>query len=521
MPNYVTNFNILGENVKIRDEESPHNYESLEAVIEVFNKLDINAMILINNQQYIIEDTPAISVYSNNNKYLNYVDDTILVSGLFIDAINEITTFSEHLINKTIIVDKNINISESFLFPEYIDLKCEKNCYLIGDGYYIDVNNNSNININVKTLSTPSRVDGIITSQLAVAVRVSNKSNSNITVKGDGVVITLEDSTNINISNCDLNSGYDAMACIALYRCNNVTIQNSNIYGCNFNSIGVNTCENIKVLNNKLHKNGHSGIYTPYSTNLLIQNNMCYNNKYDGIDCNFGADNLNFDFKCKSIISDNICYDNDATGIYVCGSEFKVINNNCYHNGTNGIRIKSWKTESSNSINNVLSNNNVYDNVQKNSPKGSSLTHNILMENIQNTIVDGNIVYFTQNISNRENNMFLSSMKNSTISNNICYDIFDQNRLTLGVFADSSVIFLGNYSNINQELTSLKTINSDDITINNTLVINKEVIYQPGSSIPTIPRNSLAWATNGAGVYFLLFQTDHDGLKVIQLNNSQ
>ena len=363
--------------------------------------------------------------------------------------------------NKTYIIENNLILNDNVIIDG-------RGATIKFDGV-INIGNNVEIyNCNFKTLTSIEREENIPTTEKSITLNVENKVGFILkNCSGNGVEVNLNNASNFIIENNNFKGGYSIVGIIQCFNnSNNGIIRNNKLNGCYTNGIGLHACNNIVIELNECFKNGHSGIYTPYSNNLKIINNKCYNHKiYDGIDANFSADTMNFSDNFNSVIENNICYNNGATGIYVSGSGITVRENQLYRNGTNGLRIAKWgESDTSRSNSNNIINNIIYNNNTKNNLVGSSLNHNVLLDGVDNSIIKDNIVYIDDDgITNFEFNMYING-NNNIIQLNYAYDS------RLSNINNNTVNIVGNYNKSFKNITSYNDKNflqSNGIIIEN------------------------------------------------------
>ena len=148
--------------------------------------------------------------------------------------------------------------------------------------------------------------------------------------------------------------------------CNWFTISNCNVHHCPFGGIQGAYCDNVLIENNYLHDNftntgteNGSGIsiWHPIAIeenvggfNIIYRNNICYNNWATNNVQNLGRPTdgnglIVDDFECtqdksmrpypyKTLVENNLCYNNGGAGISIFSSNnVTVQNNTCYLNG--------------------------------------------------------------------------------------------------------------------------------------------------------------------------------------------
>jgi len=152
---------------------------------------------------------------------------------------------------------------------------------------------------------TPHTATIVAADNLESAIEISS---SNVVVKG------------FNIT----GEGITAFCFLAPIGCNNVKIEDNNIYNC--------LCDEV-----------YNGI-SVYGNNSYIKNNNIYNCSGDGI----------FIYGNNSYIKNNNIYNCSGDGIDLCGSNSYILNNYVYHCSYSGIEIYG------NSNNSYIKNNNIY-----------------------------------------------------------------------------------------------------------------------------------------------------------------
>lgn len=229
----------------------------------------------------------------------------------------------------------------------------------------------------------------------------------------------------------------------------------------------------------------------------------------------FGGDDETFQFESNSKLINNESYNNNASGCFICGSNITLDGNKFYNNGTNGLRILRWINGDSTYAHNIIITNNLIENNNKNlNEKGSSLTHNFVSEYLENSLFANNIIKWSVENSTQEFNFGVFNSRNIYVTNLICSTV-NENLTT--VFGQGCQII--NSIDNKKSISIFSSLKTSKINITD-LIFDKQFIYRPGNTLPDLENYQLAYATNGYGTYYLIFKTQNDGLKFIQLNDA-
>jgi parallel beta-helix repeat protein len=303
--------------------------------------------------------------------------------------------------------------------------------------------------------------------------------------------ITLDDGCNNNTitknTAGNLGSTSQSIGISLENNCNENDITHNNVSS-NFNKgIWLLTSSSNFIFNNTVNNNQNEGIHLATSSNNnTLKDNTCNNDTY-GLSQETGIKLQN---NCNNnTVENNIVDGNDERGIHLWSNcnENDVINNNVTNNNWYGINLEG-------SSNNAIINNEVYDKGVTNQLVGIFLISNSddnLVEN--NTIYDNNN-YGIQLDSSSGNNR----IKNNTVVNKITsYQEY-------GIYLRSDNNTISENTANNNTLYGIYLLDSHNNTIkNNTAKLNGEHgIYLEGSNNNTISNNSESFNFNtNCGIY--------------------
>jgi len=315
----------------------------------------------------IIDDTISMqNALNNGSNNCIYIPSGIYILSDILYLPDNITIIGEG-IGRTILTTTADNI-----------LKLNKGNNISISGISFIVNNKKGILVNLAHINN---------------LMINNCSFENSSDKG----LQIQYSNNVSIINCIISNSLSSG--IVLSKTSNIIISGCRIYnniGCGISLTGIGTkdngCNIFTVQNNYNINNGKAGIaITGYCSNGKIINNICNNN---GINNPQGmGDGINGHRLNNVIILNNICNNNFANGIGLNGQDENgntscqnIIIENCtnVNNGNSGIvlfytqnckanqnictnnkcanGLKGGGIYLCNSINNIIDNNNSYNN---------------------------------------------------------------------------------------------------------------------------------------------------------------
>jgi len=250
------------------------------------------------------------------------------------------------------------------------------NCYFYnntGDGMYLDQSNNNNNLTNCKFYQNSGWGVNFVTSYyntLANNEIYANKYpilvtgyqyiDTSNTVNGKPIYYLINNS-NITLDETD-NVGY-----LGLVSCSNITVSNSDVYGCYLLSTSISSLSNISS------HDSSDGVYLESSSNNNIINCIFYNNTNDGIYLN-PSSSYNTITNCNTY--------NNKYGVYIEGPYNTITSTHVYSNSNYGIYIYSSSSHDI-IINNCISNNNGLDGIYLYQSSYCNITYSSFYNNTQ------------------------------------------------------------------------------------------------------------------------------------------
>lgn len=306
----------------------------------------------------------------------------------------------------------------------------------------------------------------------------SNIIVENCTVTGMSEAVLIQTGSNIRVSNCHFKGGYRWMINIAdatEVMINNNLIEdsvtldgikvNGQVYATDAVPVAPFTnCNNITITDNQCLNNDRDGIDFACGGNaIMVNDNLCIGNTLNGIECKLvtggnlaerfviqnnqcydnGTHGIRADDLQKLIISDNICSDNGDNGIIAQNNIqlAKITDNLCRDNTGNGIRLQGSVTEGVSRDIDILDNrcidNGVFDD-------GINIGNYVA-----EVTISGNQCYQTTIGGGKTNSGIAisgtTSMGNFRITDNYCpLDFLEADPINLGAISGDKVFLDGN-----------------------------------------------------------------------------
>ena len=233
---------------------------------------------------------------------------------------------------------------------------------------------------------------------------------------------------------------------IALYFCENATINNSSISSMSRNGLSLFSTQESTIINNSFYNNSVDGIVLYNSNYTTISNNSCFDNGDDGFATMYsGYNNL----------TKNIIYNNVDTGMTIVLTDYYIlINNTIFNNKKDGLTL--FLSTNTVVTSNIIRNNN-FDGILLEDCLYSFITNNSIFDNHVNGISfrssSFNILVNNSITDNLGSGIRFYLVINQAISvNNSIYENFIENNRYHGVaigYGSYNLIHHNNFTNNN------------------------------------------------------------------------